>query len=138
MNRVLKSASVVAAWADTGDSAAQNVALIQSGTEHQVFVLIGLEAQHLMTMSVTRKSLLDSATDWFAILGDGLRLVFTWPTAEESDVDGPLQVTDPDFEGWLHNDPMVTGNPASRYGDDAPGYLTGNGLGSLEIGAADD
>ena len=45
---------------------------------------------------------------------------------------------DPDFEGWLHGDPMVTGNPASRYGDDAPGYLTGNGLGSLEIGAADD
>lgn len=45
---------------------------------------------------------------------------------------------DPEFEGWLHNDPMVTGNPASRYGDDAPGYLTGNGLGSLEIGAADD
>ena len=45
---------------------------------------------------------------------------------------------DPDFERWLHNDPMVTGNPASRYGDDAPGYVTGNGLGSLEIGAADD
>lgn len=45
---------------------------------------------------------------------------------------------DPDFQGWLHNDAMVTGNPASRYGDDAPGYLTGNGLGSLEIGAADD
>lgn len=48
------------------------------------------------------------------------------------------QKGDPEFEGWLHNDPMVTGNPASRYGDDAPGYLTGNGLGSLEIGAADD
>lgn len=45
---------------------------------------------------------------------------------------------DPDFEGWLHNDPMVTGNPASRYGKSARGYLTRNGLGSLEIGAADD
>jgi hypothetical protein len=34
--------------------------------------------------------------------------------------------------------PMVTENPASRYGDRAPGYITSNGLGSLEIGAADD
>ena len=46
--------------------------------------------------------------------------------------------TDPDFEGWLHGDPMVTKNPASRYGDRTPGYITGNGLGSMEIGAADD
>lgn len=45
---------------------------------------------------------------------------------------------DPDFEGWLHGDPMVTKNPASRYGDRTPGYITGNGLGSMEIGAADD
>ena len=89
-------------------------------------------------MSVTRKSLLDSATEWFAILGEGLRSVVAWPTVEESDVGDLVQATDPDFEGWLHNDPMVTGNPASRYGDDAPGYLTGSGLGSLEIGAADD
>lgn len=52
---------------------------------------------------------------------------------EESDVG-----IDPDFEGWLHGDPMVTKNPASRYGDRTPGYITGNGLGSMEIGAADD
>lgn len=45
---------------------------------------------------------------------------------------------DPDFEGWLHGDPSVTKNPASRYGDRTPGYITGNGLGSMEIGAADD
>lgn len=89
-------------------------------------------------MSIIRKSLLDSATEWFAIVGEGLRSVFTWPTVEGSDIGDPVQATDPDFEGWLHNDPMVTGNPASRYGDDAPGYVTGNGLGSLEIGAADD
>lgn len=49
--------------------------------------------------------------------------------------EGPV---DPAFEGWLHNDPTVTGNPANRYGDDSPGYLTSNGLGSLEIGAAED
>lgn len=45
---------------------------------------------------------------------------------------------DPDFEGWLHGDPSVTKNLASRYGDRTPGYITGNGLGSMEIGAAED
>jgi hypothetical protein len=48
---------------------------------------------------------------------------------------GPV---DPEFEGWLQNDPMVTGNPASRYRSQPPGYLTSNGRGSLEIGAAED
>lgn len=34
-------------------------------------------------------------------------------------------VTDPDFDGWVANDPMVTMDPASRYGDDATGFLSG-------------
>ena len=29
--------------------------------------------------------------------------------------------TDLNFERWFHGDPMVTKNPASRYGDRAPG-----------------
>jgi len=45
---------------------------------------------------------------------------------------------DRDFDGWLHGDPFVTRNPTSRYGERSPGYMTSNGLGSLEIGAADD
>jgi hypothetical protein len=48
------------------------------------------------------------------------------------------QHVDPDFEGWLRSDPTVTGRAASRYGSHAPGYLTSNGRGSLEIGAAED
>ena len=80
------------------------------------------------------KPLYESLTDWFATLGLALRTALSSDVAS-ADAD---HRTDPDFEGWLHNDPMVTGNPASRYGDDAPGYLTRNGLGSLEIGAADD
>lgn len=48
------------------------------------------------------------------------------------------QHVDPDFERWLRSDPMVTGNAASRYGSHAPGYLTRNGRGSLEVGAAED
>ncbi len=51
---------------------------------------------------------------------------------------GEEQSVDPEFEGWLRNDPLVTGSSASRYRSQAPGYLTRNGLGSLEIGAAED
>ena len=36
------------------------------------------------------------------------------------------------------NERMGTRIPGSRFGQDAPGYLTRNGLGSLGIGAADD
>lgn len=43
---------------------------------------------------------------------------------------------DVDFEGWLHGDPVVTRNPVSCYGERSPGYLTRGGLGSLEVGGA--
>ena len=43
-----------------------------------------------------------------------------------------------DFEGWLHGNPRVTMNPSNEYGANSRGYLTSNGLRSLEIGAADD
>jgi hypothetical protein len=89
-------------------------------------------------MNEDRKSLLESLTGWVAALGVGLRAAFSSPIIDESIAADAERQIDPDFDGWLRNDPMVTGNPASRYGDDAPGYLTGNGLGSLEIGAADD
>jgi hypothetical protein len=77
-------------------------------------------------------------TDWFASLELALRAALSSTEDSVAALTEPECRTDPDFDGWLHNDPMVSGNPASRYGDDAPGYLTGNGLGSLEIGAADD
>ena len=80
----------------------------------------------------------EAVTDWFAMLWLELRAGLSTsaqPDQESAEADGGIE---PDFDRWLHNDPMVTGNPASRYGDDAPGYVTGNGLGSLEIGAADD
>lgn len=79
-----------------------------------------------------------SLIDFFVGLGVQLRVALSSGMDQDyssREIDSPI---DPDFEGWLHNDPMVTGNPASRYADDAPGHLTGNGLGSLEIGAADD
>ena len=84
------------------------------------------------------RSLLESLTGWVTALGVNLRAAFSLPIFDESIVADAERLIDPDFRRWLHNDPMVTGNPASRYGDDAPGYLTANGLGSLEIGAADN
>jgi len=80
----------------------------------------------------------EAVTDWFEMLWLELRAVLSIAAEPNHESAGADRGIDPDFEGWLHNDPMVTGNPTSRYGDDAPGYLTGNGLGSLEIGAADD
>ena len=51
---------------------------------------------------------------------------------------GAKTSVDPDFDGWLHADPSATKNTASRYGDRTPGYITGTGLGSMAVGAADD
>lgn len=89
-------------------------------------------------MSTERNSLIEHLTAWLASIGAALRVPVLWESSSEVVAGFPDSRVDPDFGGWVHNDPMVTGNPASRYGDDAPGYLTGNGLGSLEIGAADD
>jgi hypothetical protein len=92
-------------------------------------------------MNHDRKSLLDCVIDWFEMLGQGLRVATNLPTVDAIDESGTGesdQAIDPDFEGWLHGNPSVTNNPASRYGDRKPGYITGNGLASMEIGAADD
>ena len=83
-------------------------------------------------------SLLATVVNWCANIVHSVRAGACLPLAPEIAESAVYRGRDPDFERWLHNDPMVTGNPASRYGEDSPGYLTGNGLGSLEIGAADD
>jgi len=89
-------------------------------------------------MSQNARTFLYSMIDWSREFGVSVRAALASPILDRKTVAEAGVRADPDFEGWLHNDPMVTGNAASRYGDDAPGYLTGNGLGSLEIGAADD
>ncbi len=89
-------------------------------------------------MNEEYKLLRQSLIDFFGMIGVQFRAALSTRLSEDDYLrkeNGPI---DPEFEGWVNNDPMVIGNPASRYGDDAPGYLTGNGLGSLEIGAADD
>lgn len=81
-----------------------------------------------------RKSLID----FLGSLGVQLRAALSTGSAENDCTRNAGSSIDPDFEGWLHGDPSVTKNPTSRYGDRTPGYITGNGLGSMEIGAADD
>lgn len=76
------------------------------------------------------KSLIDSLGDWVSSLGVGLRDLFASPTADDK--------TDPDFDGWVVNDPMVTFNPASRYGDDATGFLAGGERENPELAKNDD
>lgn len=88
-------------------------------------------------MRLDNRSLPTTIWDWFASLSLVLRAALSIPFvrghahAEET-------VADPDFEAWLQNDSLATGNPASRYRSQPPGYLTSNGRGSLEIGAAED
>lgn len=89
-------------------------------------------------MNVDPKSLPQYLTDWLSNLAITIRAALSMPLLSDDDCAEADRRIDPDFVRWIHNDPMVTGNSACRYGDDAPGYLTSNGLGSLEIGAADD
>ena len=89
-------------------------------------------------MSSEPKSLPHYLTDWLSSLALSIRAAFSTPLDPDDERAQLDRGVDPDFIGWLHNDPMVTGNPASRYYDDAPGYLTRNGRGSLEIGKSID
>lgn len=91
-----------------------------------------------MHMSNEAMPLRESFIDFFENLSMQLRTALSVGVSEDQSACGSTTLVDPDFEGWLHGDPSVTKNPASRYGERTPGYITGNGLGSMEIGAADD
>ena len=89
-------------------------------------------------LSDKNKSVRESLTAFVASLGAQLRAALAVGVGRAPIDSGNEQSVDPDFADWVHNDPMVTGGSASRYRSQAPGYLTSNGRGSLEIGAADD
>jgi hypothetical protein len=89
-------------------------------------------------MNADRKSLFDFASDWLTMLGERLRSVMTLPAADATGRGESDRSTDPDFDGWVANDPMVTLNPASRYGDDATGFLAGSELENPELGRTED
>lgn len=89
-------------------------------------------------MDDKKKSLRESLVEFVGSVGTQLRAALTVGVEQAPAGSGDEGSADPDFEGWLRNDPMVTSGSASRYRSQAPGYLTSNGRGSLEIGAADD
>jgi hypothetical protein len=89
-------------------------------------------------VSLEPKSLREYLTDWFANLVITIRAALSMPLLSDDERAEADRRIDPDFIGWVRNDPMVTRNAASRYWDRTPGYVAGNGLGSMEIGVADD
>ena len=89
-------------------------------------------------MSDERKSLREYLTEWLSNLLFSIRAAFSTPLDPDDERTQMERGLDPDFVGWLHNDPMVTENPANRYGKGARGYITSNGRGSLEIGSSID
>lgn len=86
-----------------------------------------------MNFSALKSTLLDSLSSLRAQLHAAVQQPIV-----NTELDAHALNIAPDFKGWLHGDPSVAKNPANRYGERSPGYMTGNGLGSLEIGAADD
>jgi hypothetical protein len=89
-------------------------------------------------VSFEPKSLHEYLTDWLSSLVLSIRAALSMPLLSDDERAEADRRIDPDFNGWVHNDPMVTRNAASRYYDRTPGYFTGSGLGSMEIGSADD
>ncbi len=77
------------------------------------------------------------------------KLLATWLNGRAAEIRASLSVGFPEEDtaeqqadsvryAEVGNELIRRRAPGSRFGQDAPGYLTLNGLGSLEIGAADD
>jgi hypothetical protein len=89
-------------------------------------------------MSGNRKPLRESLIDWISFLAVNVRAGFASPLLDATAVAEAKKHIDPDFDRWVRGDPMVTGKSVNQYDDDAPGYMTRSGYGSLEIGAFDE
>ena len=89
-------------------------------------------------MSNDLNSMRESLFGFLGSLGVQLRAALSTGVGEDDSNRRAERPVDPEFEGWVHNDSMVSGHSASRYRSQPPGYLTSNGRGSLEIGAAED
>lgn len=67
-------------------------------------------------MNAELQSLYKSLVDFFGSVGTQVRAAFAVGVVPEQDANEAEQYIDPDFEGWLHGDPMVTANLSSRFG----------------------
>jgi hypothetical protein len=60
-------------------------------------------------VSIEPKSLPEYLTDWFANLAITIRAALSMPLLSDDERAEADRRIDPDFIGWVHNDPMVTG-----------------------------
>lgn len=90
----------------------------------------------LNCMSAAPKFLVSAVTGWLSSFGKALRNLLALPADEDESASG--RGVGHDFDGWIANDPMVTLNPASRYGDDATGFLAGSEADSPQPGTKGD
>jgi hypothetical protein len=86
---------------------------------------------------VKTPSILSAILNSISSLWTQLRVAVQQPIVEV-DAAAHHQNIDPDFKEWLHGHPLMHTNLANHYAEDSPGFVTGNGRGSLEIGAAKD
>jgi hypothetical protein len=77
-------------------------------------------------------------SEWLGSLWGMLRMGFSLPLSEGTGSQDEPFDSKQEFHGWLFGDAFATKDPVSRYGERSPGYITGNGLGSLEVGHSDD
>ena len=76
-------------------------------------------------MNTDLTPLRNSLSDFFGSVVTQVRAAFAVGVIPEQDAKEAERYIDPDFEGWLHGDPMVTGNLSSRYGPQPIRTFTG-------------
>lgn len=89
-------------------------------------------------MSGDTNTWLQGVTDFLGNIGAQLRVALSVGIDPDTDTRDAQSSVDADLELEPRSDRCVSGSHVRRCVDDSPGYLTSNGRGSLEIGAADD
>jgi len=89
-------------------------------------------------VSEDAKTWLQGVTDFLENIGAQLRVALSVGIDPDTGTRDAQSSVDADLERGPQSDRIGSGSHVRRYVDDSPGYLTSNGRGSLEIGAADD
>jgi len=84
------------------------------------------------------KTWLQGATDFLGSIAAQLRVALSVGIDPDAGTRDAQSSVNADLERGPQRDRLGSGSHVRSYVDDSPGYLTSNGRGSLEIGAADD
>jgi hypothetical protein len=100
--------------------------------------LVGVQRHHLPSMAADNRSLRNRWSEFFGSLRMQLGAAFAVGLpADDAARSGDLDA-DQEREDGLVRGRSVAGDAARRHREDSPGYVTRNGLGSLEVGAFRD